>query len=440
MKKAYTLAAAALVAIGIGVAVDRTIDNSDTEGTAMPFTAAYGASDFGNALAQANAAIIDNRELTANRPGEWLTGEILASSLVERFKLSGDHGDLDSARELLDQGLAVAPFPSGPALSRAALALDLHQLEQAEKFLDRFDRAIAPDHRRIGEATAMRGDIAFQRGNLERARSLYEEAEKKIPGPASQYRLAQLALWTGEPERARDLAESSFSDARLQPVSFARSALTMANFSYAQGDLERAGMWIGKANEAFADFWLGQAYAAQHEAATGDANLGVQRLRDLAASSDEPEVLDILAGFLQHLGRHDEAEGWVRKAAALWEEKLLTSRESYRLHAAEHHLDFGDPERAVELAREEVAARPQGESIEVFASALLATGREEQALAWFEKAERAGYRAVSLDLARAETLDALGRAEEAGRFRRRALALNPDALKPARKLLRLGHY
>jgi len=105
-----------------------------------------------------------------------------------------------------------------------------------------------------------------------------------------------------------------------------------------------------------------------------------------------------------------------------------------------HHLDFGDPAIALELAREEVAARPFGEAIEVLASALNANDRPAEALRWLERAEAEGWRAVSLDLARSESLAMLGRDREAKTFLDRAKKINPLAGTEERKLVRFGHF
>ena len=223
-------------------------------------------------------------------------------------------------------------------------------------------------------------------------------------------------------------------------MGFADAALLMANLSYAQGDLPRAQEWIAAARNEFADYWLADAYAAQTLAATGEGEEAVARLTELAQRTGEPDVIDVLTGVLLHRGEKASAERWSARAGAAWEARMVEAREAYRLHAAEHYLDFGDPARALALAREEVAARPFGEAIEVLASALTATGRPEQALAWLERAEADGWRAVSLDLARSDALEALGQKREARRYLDRARAVNPMAGSEERKLIRFGHF
>lgn len=436
--KRYAISAAVAAALLIGTGY--MLDDSDGSAQATEIKIAYGPRNFDDAMSFADDRVRSKRHFVEASSGEWLREEMLALALMNRFRLSGDHGDLDEARSLLEAGLGRVVDPAGPSLTRAQLALMLHDLDATSDALDRFDRTVAPTPAETAAATALRGDIAFQRGNLADAERFYRKANELAPGFGGAARLANTALWSGHIDRATSLARQSFRDTRMTPQDHARGALMLANFQYAKGDLDAAGQWIAEAEKAFKGFWLVEAYAAQQLAAEGDWDQSIDRLRTLARETREPEVIDALVGILRHRGKDAEADRWTAIATKEWDAMLGKSRAAYRLHAAEHHLDFGDPARALSLAREEVAARPFGEAIEVLASAYLANGKPNEALSWLEEAERRGFRAVSLDMARGEVLESLGRSDEAATYYERAKTLNPEADGDLRKLLRFGHY
>lgn len=433
---ALTLTVAALLSVGAAVWLDA--DRNQPQGQWVG--AGFGPTSHAAAVRRAEETVASGRARLAAAPGEWLPPEVLGLSLIDRFRLTGNKADLAEAEGLFRSGLAATPDPAGPSLSAAQLALMLHELGTAEQALARFDRTAVKLPAEQAAAFALTGDVAFQRGRIGEAEQLYHRAHAARPGFGSAARLANVALWQGEPDRAVALARKELRNARLTPQGRARAALLLADFSYAAGQLDAAGTWIERAETAFTGFWLVEAYAAQQLAAEGSTDAAIAALEKLARRTSEPEVIDTLVGLLRHTGRIEEADNRTLAATRLWAEKLADARDAYRLHAAEHHLDFGDPAVALALAREEVAKCPFGEAIEVLASAYLANDRPAEALAWLERAERQGFRAVSLDMARGEVLEALGRGREAQGYYRRAAELNPDAEGDLRKLLRFGHY
>ena len=436
------LCAAAIGVAGIGYAIEGG-PAAPAHAEVMPGDVAvgYGGAGMAEAASLADRSVGSMRNRLAAGDAGWLHKEALALALMDRFGLSGDISDANEAAELLDSGLADAPDGSGPTLTRAALAMSFHDLDTAERMLDRF--AIAAPRRTQHDravALALRGDIAMQRGELGRAQQLYAQAAQMNPALGSGMRVADRALWAGEPAEAARLSGKTLAAQRPEPWHFAKAALHRANIAYASGELDTAGRWIAAADDAFPGYWVAQTYAAQQRAATGAWDEGIADLERIARESGEPEVMDVLAGFLAHRGRTPEAARWSEQARVAWLGKLGEARDAYRLHAAEHFLDFGDASKALELAREEYGMRRSGEVAEVYASALTENGRPQDALKVLAAASKAGWRSVSLDLAYADAHRALGDDDAAARWEDRALELSPLALDPRRKLLRFGHY
>ena len=440
MRYIIMLVVAALAVVGIGLGLTMLEGDDRPDRPVADFRIGSGPSTMADALAEADRKVANSRARLEQRPGEWLRQEMLAIALAERFRLTGDHADIAAAEMLLDEAFKIAPEPSGPTLTAASLALTNHGLDTADRMIARYDSTAAQLPGQRSQADALRGDILFQRGDIESAAKAYAVASPQGLDIGGAMRRANALLWGGEPMKARETAEVGLKGAQLPPSAFARSALFMANLSYATGDISRAGEWVAAANSAFDGYWLADAYAGQQLAAEGDTRGSIDALEKLARQHAEPDLIDTLVGVLLYEGEDARAAKWKRRASALWDQKLEVSREAYRLHAAEHHLDFGDPAIALELAREEVAARPFGEAIEVLASALNANDRPADALRWLERAEADGWRAVSLDLARSEALTMLGRDREAKTFLDRARKTNPLAGTEERKLVRFGHF
>ncbi len=441
MRAASILFLTVLAFIGIGAVLDGDETAPGRATVAIgDLKAGFGPRDFSDAIETANSNVAAKRARLATAPDEWLHAEILALALMERHRLDPRPAGLEEAEQLIDRAFGLAPDPSGPNLTRAALALSLHRLDEAEAALARFGRTVAPFKRDRAEAAAMRGDLAFQRGDIREAKRFYQVSHRIDSSIGTSMRLANLALWSGQPKRASEIFEARLSGSTPIPADFAALALFQANLAYARGNLDRAGEWIEAANGKFAGYWLAEAYAAQQRAAKGDFSRAIEDLHRLATKTNDPGVMDSLTGLLFHVGRDTEARAWATRAGEEWTRLVAAHPDAYRLHAAEHHLDFGDPVRALAMARIEVTKRPFGDAIEVLASALNANGRPAEALGWLERADAKGWRAVSLDMARADALSLLGRKSEAERFTERALAINPMATDPIRKLIRFGHY
>ena len=406
---------------------------------AMPLPA-YGPETYGAAVTQAQQDVGRWRARLEAGPNQWTRMEGLAAALLALDRLQGTAAHSSEIDRLLETGLAAAPEPSGPTLLAAEVALSRHDLPAVRVLLDRAEESAAPTKAERAVTAGFRGEIAFQHGSLRDAAQHFAEAADLAPGFGSQSRLAHLALWRGDPVKADRLAADALRTHALPPATLARALMMRADIAYARGGLEAAGKHIALASARFRGAPALVPYLAQRAAAQGRWSDAIASLEAYLGTHDDPEAADLLAGFHRHRGNDDDAARWSRIAGAWWDEKLRDAPDAWRLHAAEHHLDFGDPEKALRLARVEAARRPFGPALEVLASAYTANDRPRDALAVLDHAHAAGWRSVSLHMARAEAQQALGDRAAADAAVKSALALNPHADKPMRKLLRFGHY
>lgn len=373
-------------------------------------------------------------------PDQWLRQEMLARALVKRFRATGSYADLAEADGLLDKGMAGAPPPAGPSLSRAETSLLAHKLDAADKGLARFFAQVGePDADEAAGAWNIRGDVAFQRGDMKAARLAYVRAEELDNNAAVALRQAMLALRSGDADLARRRVNAILRAPKLNRWVKAQVALQRATIAYAMGDWQAAGTWARFADRFFPGNPLAQAHVAQHQALDGDVAGAIKRYEAIVANAPLPEVMDALAFTLRLQGRGAESRVWADRAGALWAERLKLLPEAAAAHVVEHELALGDPARALPIARADAARRPHGASLILYARARLLTGDAKGALATLQRAQQSGWRSAGLYLALADAHTALGDDGAAEDARDDALDMNPKAMEPAARFIWFGH-
>lgn len=385
-------------------------------------------------------AVDGGRTRLALASDEWLRQEMLARALVKRFRATGSYADLAEADALLDKGMAGSPAPAGPSLSRAEVSLLVHRLDAANTSLERFFAQVGePDSEESAGAWSIRGDIAFQRGDIKAARLAFARAEEFDNNAAVALRQSMLALRSGDADLARRRVNAILRAPKLNRWVKAQIALQRTTIAYASGDWRAAGTWARFADVFFPGHPLAQAYVAQTQALEGDINGAVERYKAIVAKAPLPEVMDALAFTLRLQGRGPESRAWAAKAGVLWAERYRLLPEAAAAHLVEHELALGDPRLALPIARADAARRPHGASLTLLARAQLLTGDAKSALATLQRAERTGWRSSGLYLALADAHAALGDDDAAGDARDDALALNPKATDPASRYIWFGH-
>ena len=399
----------------------------------------YGPATYAAALATAKSHLIGARLGYDHAPGEWLRGEVLARALIAHWRLAGDYRDLAEADALLDRGLAQAPEPSGPALERAVLSVLVHRLDQAGIALDRVSRSAMPEPADTADATALRGDIALQRGQLNQASQDFARALKIDHATGIGLRGAMVEAYRGDRAAAAQGLEAILTRPRQQPIVLAEVMLQRANIAYMTGDWDGAGRWIGAAQRVFPGYWLADAYAAQQFALAGRSGDAIRAYEIVARRTARPEVQDALAHQLRLEGQGAESRAWAAKAAAGWEARARLFPEAVVHHQAEHEIAVGSASRALAFAQADIAQRPQAPSLILLARALLSAGRPGEALAALDRAAAQGWVSAGQEMARAEVLAALGRTSDSNAARARAEAINPRAADPRTRLIWFGH-
>ena len=437
------LVLAPLLVLAVVVAFDRpwrAADGLMGQAVEMP-RLGIGPPSYAEALARLDRAVAFGRERVRGGPDQWLLQESLAGPLIARFRLTGNYDDLAEADRALTEARANAPAPSGPIMTEAVFAMMVHRQDRALVALERLDHAAVPtEPGDMAEARAIEGDVAFYRGDMAGARAKYLASEKRDGGASATYRWAVLAKAQGDFPRALGaFSKSAHSRRGVAPLQAAGTALQFGAVELARGDAAAARGWFLAADRAFPGFWLIEAHLAQARAIDGDLPGAITAMRGVAVRSGSAEAMDALAMLLRAQGTGAESRSWASRADALWRKRLSQMPEAAYGHALEHELVFGTPERALDLAMRNLAARPYGESRLLMASALLMNGRTSPALDQLALAERSGWRSAPMYALRAQALELSGKAQDAEVARRQAQTLNPHVFEPATALVWFSH-
>ena len=375
------------------------------------------------------------------RGNDWLTWDDLAVALLARSRLTGSFDDLARAQVAMDRAFAVARPGAGPHLTQALVHFSAHRLGKAQSALDAIARyKSAPPITEQADAEALRGDIAFYRGDLQSARGYYGKAEQILPGEGTAFRRAILAWRTGnraEADRQFQLADH----ANRVPTARGRSNLLLQRAALALefGDREAAAKLISSADSLYPGDWRLAMRKAQLAALDDKMAQATQDFEAIAERTGNPEPMDIVAGLARNRGAADQSRRWAARAGAIWKQRIAILPEANWGHALEHELAFGDPKLALVYAARNHRARPYGDALIGLAKAWLANGRADYAAALIARVNASGWQTVEQHLVGADALALLGQGEAAEAERNKATALNPRALERNPAFVWLSH-
>lgn len=294
----------------------------------------------------------------------------LIDLIVLRGHVLGRIADYEWAEALAEQLTQVAPADGDALLARARTRATFHRFDDALTDLDRAQRLRAD----ATSVDAERAAIFQALGHYEQALAIYTEAVERRVDFSSLGDLATLYAERGEIAAA----ESCFNESReryrsVSPIPLAQLDFKHAHMWMAQGDLDRAHMWLDVAVRRLPAYVPAQGHLAEVEAALGETDAAIARLRPLTSSSDDPDHAAQLARILGEAGRSGEADEWRDLAAARYDELVERHPEAFADHAAEFWLEAGaDPRRALWLAETNLAVRQTRRAYELVARATLA--------------------------------------------------------------------
>lgn len=354
----------------------------------------------------------------------------IASLRILRAQLTGSLDDMVAAQKALDAAFAHAGKEMfGPHWERISFNFFTHRLAAMEPDLKSVETiAVGPNQLERAGIAGWRADVDFYSGRYDAAFATYRRLEREQGGYDNLLRLSTWYWRTGDLDKAMQYlneAEWLVSGPALQQRGWFELQRGLIDFD--RGRWDDATKHFTQARQRFPGHWPIEAKVAKMQALNGDLPGALTRFIALAESSGHPDMMDAVAGVYRAMGDRTNSDVWAAKAGAAWEQRLAAIPEAAWGHAIDHYLSFGDPDRALALARLNAAQRPFGEPLTQLAAAQLATGQPDAALKTLKPVLASAWKSSLTWLVAADAYTMLGRKDDAEAARKQALALNPRA-------------
>lgn len=326
---------------------------------------------------------------------DWRHHQQLASLHVRNARLTGRYEPYAKAEAALARAFELAPEGAGPFLDRAQLNFTLHRFAEVEADLARAEAS--PLGGSSSVIAGMRADLALYRGDeLAAARGF--AALKSMPESMdSLVRLANYAKYRGRYDEADALL------ARAATHVSPRFAHTHAWLLLQRGlvDLDRGALADARAHyeaasERYDGWYLIDEHIAELDALQGRTETAIAAYEDLVSRTENPEFMAALAESLGDAGRGRDAAHWVGRAQQSFDGLVDAFPAAAGGHALDFYLAHGEPTRALELARRNVAARPYAPAQLKLASAVLKTGDAKRAAELLNAVEETAFRSADV--------------------------------------------
>jgi tetratricopeptide (TPR) repeat protein len=279
----------------------------------------------------------------------------LIDLLSLRGHVLGRIADYERAAALAKQLGCDAPANGLAFLARARTRATFHRFVEALADLHAAERLSADRAALDAEHAAIYQAL----GRYDEALALRRDAAERRPDFVRLGALAGLQAERGQVAEAERL----FSEGRRRYQGVSPFPVALLDFQRGlmwleQGDLYTARAWFDAAQGRLPAYAPALGHLAEVEAALGEREAAITRLRLLAASSDDPEYAAQLASLLSKAGQAQEARWWHARAATRYDELMVRHPGAFADHAAEFWLTSGvDAQKALQLARQNLAIR-----------------------------------------------------------------------------------
>ena len=369
--------------------------------------------------------------------GAWLDASSAAEAEMASARLTGDVRSYVAAAEWLGRAFEASAEGTGPFLSRANYHATVHLIRLVGADLDQFETRIFLTDAERAALAGLRGDVAFHSGDLETARTLYEEAEGLDPTLASAGRLANLALRTAAYDEAQAwyVAAEGRVDAAVDPGAAAWARLHRGIVELERNDVSAAADHYRSAERMFGGWYLIEEHLAEAHLLLGDPQTAVAMYESIISRVPNGEFFAALGDTYSELSRDDDAQVAYANAADAFERDLAILPSAASGHALDFYLSH-DPSRALDLAQANFETRPGHEARTKLAQALLATGDDATAIEVLTPTAQSAW-ATPDYLATAALVFAGHDPDLAADARQRAEATHPGAVDELRSTLGL---
>ncbi len=382
--------------------------------------------------AQAKASIahdlIEVQKRAATEPTVWSDQADLAELYLARARLTGSFDDYAAAGRAFDAAFKVSPPRGGPNLQRASWNFAVHRLGAIEPDLRVVEHYVIPDDAEVASVIGLRGDVLFYNGRYREALQAYERSAARMPSLGADIRIANYWARMGDEAKANrflDQAARKITGPQQQLKAYVELRRGMLDLDRGRWDAAQA--HFERADDIFPGYWIVQQQLGSVRALKGAPDQAMAIFRRMASADANPEAFDDIAGLYRAQGDFADAQAWAGKAGAAWDQRLALLPDAALGHTLDHLLAFGDPARALEVAKRNYALRPYGDSATGLAWAYMANHRPADALNTIGPTLKSGWYSAEPHIVASEAYALMGQGEQADTERKAALAINPHS-------------
>lgn len=383
---------------------------------------------FAAQLAAIDRRIAGHTKVAEGNPSSSLAWGRVAELYLTRARLSGSYDDYAKAEELVEKGFeAGAKANFGPYLVRARLNYTLHRLDRIDADFEHVTRLPTRDGKEQYVRELFAGNLAFQRGRYDEAETLLGGLVERMPLMSALSSLALMRWKAGRFDEAEALYHRALEDyegEETEPEAWIHLQLGLMDLD--RGRWDDALAHYREAEALITGYWLIEEHIAEILTLQGKLEEAKAMYAAIIERTGNPEFMDAMAEILTTEGKSAEANEWLAKANAKFEQQLERFPEAAYGHALEHYLAHGDdPGKTLEMARRNHALRPNADAKRLLAEALLAASLADEAKTMIEEALASPMRSADLHATAAKVYAALGDGAKADEHRAAARAINP---------------
>jgi tetratricopeptide (TPR) repeat protein len=308
-------------------------------------------------------------------PGQVAALEELAAAYLQKMRETTDFSYVDRAAKLVDEALAKQPGDLEAMVLWNEIELNRHHFAKVVETTRTLVKTAPGDARLWG----MMGDSLMEIGDYNAAADAYERMLQLRPGLASYNRVSWYRFVTGDAEGAIDAMRRAVRVAGAAPENLAWCLVDLGNLYFKTGSLDEAEWNFQAALQTFPEYHpafagLGKVHAARGR--TADAIAAYARAENIVPL---PEYAGALRQLYIRQGNTAEA----RKQEQLLDVVDRLARANFENTDRTLALVLADQnrnlDRALELARNELAFRRDVYTYDALAWVLYRSGHVEDA-------------------------------------------------------------
>ncbi len=304
-------------------------------------------------LGNLDASIAEMQRALAERDEpEYRTA--LAGSLYHRYRIVGRVEDAEEALRLLDAAVAAEPKQARHRQLRAVVLSAFHRFPEALADLDAAEESGV----RAADLRSTRREIQLALGEYDKLREEFARSHELVHDFAELAHRADLRVAQGDLAGATFMyraAQAEYREVNPFPLAWLHLQQGIAYLRF--GEVENARRFFAAAHERMPTYYLATEHLAETETLLGNYERARELYLGVIEQTGNPEFTAALSQLERKAGNRNRAEQLQKEAEAGYTDLLRRNPSAYAQHAAEFFIDIGKPERADELAKQNLAIR-----------------------------------------------------------------------------------